>query len=468
MNELLPQSLRRILQGTPELNRCYLVGGCVRDWLLGVATKDFDIEVFGISESALIQALGRWGKVDLVGRSFGVIKVGTDDGRIHDFSLPRRDSKVGIGHQGFAVEFDPAISPREAAARRDFTVNSLMWDARTGELLDFFGGAEDLRNRVLRHTSGAFPEDPLRVLRGMQFAGRFNLVAAPETIELSRGIKAAYAELAIERVREEWMKWATRSTRPSAGLEFLKQSEWLEHFPELAALVGVPQDAEWHPEGDAWVHTLHCVDALVQLPEWLEGDDELRGTLSLAVLTHDLGKATHTKPEPRNGKIRIVSPGHEAAGGPLAESFLQRIGATNEITGRVPKLVTNHMMRVTEISPRAIRRLAHRLAPTTIEQLVVVMTADAFGRPPLPKEVPASVELIRSKSARLSLQSGSPKPVLLGRHLIARGMKPGPEFGKILEAAFEAQLDGEFEDLEGATRWLEARLATGIQTPESG
>src|SRR5688572_9040415 len=206
MNESLPPDLSTVLRKTDELSRAYLVGGCVRDWLLGLPNTDYDIEVFGIGYEDLAKVLSRWGKVDLVGRSFGVLKLTTRAEHTYDFSIPRRDSKTAPGHKGFEVKFDPDLTPRDAAARRDYTINSLMFDPREGKALDFFGGEADLRDRILRHTSAAFPEDPLRVLRGMQFAARFQLTAAQETTELARSIKHTYPELARERVREEWFK----------------------------------------------------------------------------------------------------------------------------------------------------------------------------------------------------------------------------------------------------------------------
>src|ERR1051326_2452847 len=247
MTEFIPTELAGILAETPALKESYLVGGCVRDWLLERPNKDFDVEVFGAGYDHLVAALSRWGRTDLVGRSFGVVKLTTNGGAIYDFTIPRRDSKVAPGHKGFEISFDPGITPNEAAARRDFTINALMFDPRRGVVLDFFGGQEDLRNRVLRHTSEAFVEDPLRVLRGMQFAGRFGLTAAPETVELCRRIKGGCQELAVERVREEWFKWAEKSAVPSRGLRFLAETEWIEHFPEVNALRGTPQDPDWHP-----------------------------------------------------------------------------------------------------------------------------------------------------------------------------------------------------------------------------
>jgi tRNA nucleotidyltransferase (CCA-adding enzyme) len=456
---VIPEELKRILAETPELSRACLVGGCVRDWLLGIPCKDYDIEVFGLGYEELAGALSGWGKVDLVGRSFGVVKLTSRHRETYDFSIPRRDSKTAPGHKGFQIEFDPTLTPRDAAARRDYTINSLMYDPRENRLLDFFNGESDLRNRILRHTSPAFPEDPLRVLRGMQFAARFNLTAAPETIELARSIKDSYPELARERVREEWFKWAEKSNTPSLGLKFLAETEWIEHFPELQAIRGVPQDPEWHPEGDVFTHTCHCCDALAELPEWRSSDAESRIVYMLAILTHDFGKAATTEEAVKHGRLCIVSPGHENASGELAETFLERINAPLAIRERVRPLVVNHMAHFEAISDRAIRRLAKRLEPENIHGLIMVMTADAFGRPPKEKRVPATVEKIASKSEELAVRGKAPEPILLGRHLIARGFSPGPEIGRILKAAYDAQLEGRFKDLEGALKWLAKEAA---------
>ncbi len=465
MSALVPEELAAILANTPELRQSYLVGGCVRDWLLQKANKDFDVEAFGLSYEDLVGALSRWGRTDLVGRCFGVAKLTVASGETFDFSIPRRDSKVAPGHKGFEVTFDPDITPREAAARRDFTINALMFDPRRGEVLDFFNGQEDLQRRILRHTSAAFTEDPLRVLRGMQFAARFDLEAAPETVALCRLISGHYSELAVERVREEWFKWAEKSAKPSRGLRFLVESDWIEHFPEVRVLIGTPQDSEWHPEGDVFVHTGHCLDALVNLPEWLEADSETRIVLSLAVLAHDFAKPQTTHAAMKDGRMRIVSPGHEEAGGPMAESFLNRINAPNAIRERVIPLVTNHLAHLQAITDRSVRRLAKRLEPATIQELVVVITADQFGRPPKPQIIAEKVIALQAKAAELRLQASAPQPILMGRHLIDLGVSPGRDFGLILDAAFDAQLEGSFFDVPGALKWLGSEIH--LPLPES-
>ena len=451
----LPLELASLLRTIPALGRAYLVGGCVRDALLGIAHKDFDLEVYGVGYETLARELGARGRVDLVGKSFGVIKYSSQSGGQWDFSLPRRDSKMAAGHKGFEVEFDPDINPKEAASRRDFTVNALMFDPRRGEYLDFFGGRDDLANKVLRHTSAAFVEDPLRVLRGMQFAARFDLTPAPETIELCRSIVNTFSELAVERVGMEWFKWASGSKRPSAGLRFLKATGWIKHFPEIAALDGTPQDPEWHPEGDVFTHTCHCCDAMAQLPGWQSADEMTRRILMFAILAHDFAKPQTTHTAEREGRLRIVSPGHEEQGGPVAESFLTRINSPNEIKERVVPLVMHHLAHLQTSSARSVRRLANALQPATIEELCLVMTADHFGRPPKPQIVHEGITSMRAKAEELRLRDAAPKPLLMGRHLIARGLRPGGQFGKLLDEAFEAQLEGAFTDLEGAEKWLD-------------
>ena len=455
----IPPELQRILSQTRVLQRAFLVGGCVRDALLGRPHgRDFDIEVFGASYDQLATALAAWGRTDVVGRSFGVVKLNTGSEFTYDFTVPRRDSKVAPGHKGFEIQFEPDIQPREAAARRDFTINSLMFDPRENGLLDFFGGKSDLTQRILRHTSPAFAEDPLRVLRGMQFAARFSLTAAPETIELARRIRDTYPQLAVERVRDEWLKWATDSVLPSAGLRFLLDTGWLDHFPELQAIVGVPQEPEWHPEGDVFIHTCHCCDAMARLPQWQAADRETRAALMLGILTHDFGKPTTTHRALRDGVERITSPGHEEAGAPIARAFLQRIGVSLALQERVLPFVRNHLIHYQTVTDRAVRRLAKRLEPESIEHLCLVITADANGRPPRPVVEPEVVKLLLARAHALEVRRQPPVPILMGRHLLDFGLAPGPRFSQILHTAYEAQLDGAFADLPSARAWLEANI----------
>ncbi|HWA28228.1 MAG TPA: HD domain-containing protein [Lacunisphaera sp.] len=438
-----------------------IVGGSVRDWLLGLQPKDFDVEVYGLDYEALGRALANFGPTDVVGRSFGVLKVRIG-GVEYDFSLPRRESKTGAGHRGFAVAPDPSLTEAEAAARRDFTVNAIAYDPLENRILDFHRGTDDLKQKVLRHTGPAFTEDPLRVLRAFQLAARFEFTVAPETAELCRSISDTYGELPVERVWGEWDKWATKSAKPSLGLRTLKQTGWLRHFPELAALDGVPQEPEWHPEGDVFVHTGHCLDALVKLDSWRGGSPATRRLLSLAVLAHDFGKPGTTKQAERRGKLRWISPEHEAAGGPLAESFLRRIGAPHELVEHVRPLVVNHLLHhdgPAQYRDTTVRRLARKIAPATLDDLMAVMRADHLGRPPLVSaETEKRLGHLRDAARRLALEHVAPKPIVLGRHLIALGRTPGLDFKPALDAAFESQLDGAFADEAGGIEWLKSYL----------
>jgi tRNA nucleotidyltransferase (CCA-adding enzyme) len=317
---IIPEELLVVLAAVRREGRPRLVGGCVRDALLGLPPKDFDVEVGGLDFDGLHAILAPFGATDVVGRNFGVIKLRLA-GAEYDFSLPRRDSKTGSGHRGFVVAPDPELTEADAAARRDFTINAISYDPFTGQLSDPCGGQRDLAARVLRHTSAAFGEDPLRVLRAFQFAARFDLTLAPETAEVCRQIAPSFAELPVERVWGEWDKWLTQSVRPSRGLAVLAEAGWLAHFPEIAALSGTPQDPAWHPEGDVFIHTTHCCDALAALPAWLEAAPARRRILMLAVLAHDFGKPATTVFAERRGQLRWISPGHECAGLPLVERF---------------------------------------------------------------------------------------------------------------------------------------------------
>lgn len=462
----LSPELRSMLTAVQSVGRPRLVGGGVRDWLLGLGnseTTNWDVEVAGVDFETLRRALAPFGATDVVGRSFGVIKVRAH-GLEYDFSLPRRESKTGQGHRGFAVEPDPTLGDADAASRRDFTLNSMALEPFTGEVIDPFAGRKDLEARVLRHTSAAFCEDPLRVLRAFQLAARFDFTLAPETAELCRSMISAYAELPVERVWAEWEKWATKSVRPSRGLQVLEETGWIIHFPEVAALRGTPQEADWHPEGDVMTHTGHCLDALVKLEAWVEAPDSRRRLLSFAVLAHDFGKPATTQHAERRGALRWISPGHEAAGGPIAEAFLRRIGAPLELDAPVKALVVNHLAHhhgnEGEFTDSQVRRLAKRLEPATIGEMAAVMASDALGRPPLPSsEILALIGRLQARAIELALQSSGPKPIVLGRHLIAMGMKPGPDFRPLLDAAFEAQIEGVFGDEEGGIAWAKAHRA---------
>lgn len=431
------------------------VGGCVRDRLFGVDCKDIDIEVFKLSAETLTELLRNFGKVDCVGVSFGVIKLKSFDGTEYDFTLPRRESKIGRGHRGFQVEVDHEMSVEQAAARRDFTINAIYRCPLSDTLIDPFHGETHLRQRVLHSTSDHFAEDPLRVLRGMQFSSRFELIATEETLTKSRSLLGESKDLAQDRIWGEWEKWAVRSRRPSLGLKFLRDCSWLSLYPELAAIVDVPQDPLWHPEGDVWTHTLHVCDAAADIAEREQLSKLDRIVLMFSALCHDYGKATHTRFE----KGRWCSPGHEAAGVEPTLSFLDRIGCPLAIRELVAPLVANHLAhQVPTVTPRMVRRLAVRMNKSSIELLSHLIEADVSGRPPLPRRIPENAKRIVEKSREMKIERNPPTPIVLGRHLIALGYTPSPWFGPILNECFEAQLDGDFEDEASGLLFLNTLL----------
>lgn len=427
--------------------RACLVGGCVRDALLGRAPKDADVEVAGLEASALEALLRQAFRVETVGRAFGIFLL---KGLEVDVALPRRESKAGTGHKAFAVEGDPWLDPASAAARRDFTINAISWDILSGEIIDPHDGRADLQAGILRHVSPAFSEDPLRVLRAMQFAARFDFQIAAETVVRCQSIEPE--DLPAERLFEEWAKLMRCGIRPSRGLAFLRDCGWVQYFPELAALIDCPQDPQWHPEGDVWTHTLHCMDAFA---EQRTGDDWEDLVVGFAVLCHDFGKPSTTVSDP-DGRIR--SPGHDITGLPPTETFLRRLSQHRELIDAVLPLVETHMrpaeLYKSQASDGAIRRLARKVR---IDRLIRVTQADMAGRPPLPADFPAGAWLA-ARAQDLQVADASPRPILLGRHLVARGWKPGPAFKPVLEAAFEAQIEGAFAEEAGALAWLDHYL----------
>jgi tRNA nucleotidyltransferase (CCA-adding enzyme) len=432
--------------------RPLIVGGAVRDALMGAAPSEFDIEVYHLPIERLVDLLTGFGRVDAVGRSFGILKLRTPAGEL-DISLPRRESKIGAGHRGFLATPDPSMTPREAAARRDFTWNALAVTPE-GELLDFFGGAADLGAGIIRHTTAAFAEDPLRVLRAMQFAARFDMRLAPETAALCRALLPEAATLPTERIWGEWQKWAIKGHKPAAGLRVLAETGWLALYPELAALIDCPQDSTWHPEGDVWIHTLSVCDAAAAIAEREQLADDQRAILLFAALCHDLGKPATTA---MGADGRIRSPGHALAGVELAKALLRRLGCPRALVAQVAPLVREHMAHIgAQLSDRTVRRLALRLAPATITAWGWLVEADHSGRPPLPASNPGAAMVALAQ--QLSVSTGRPAPILQGRDLLAAGMTPGPALGAALERAYQAQIDGAFDNVEDGLAWV-ARYA---------
>ena len=430
--------------------RAFFVGGYVRDRLLGLDAKDVDVEVFGLELAALESLLGSFGRVLRVGESFGVLRLAHVGA---DFSLPRRDSKVAAGHRGFAVASDPHLDFESAARRRDLTINSMSCDPLTGEIVDPFGGRRDLERGVLRATDAhAFPEDPLRALRVAQFIARFEMSADPVLVDLCR--EAPLDEVSGERIFEELRKLLLKGRRPSAGLRFLETSGLLRFFPELEALIGVPQDPEWHPEGDVWVHTRLVVDEAAGLRDG--GDDDL--ALMLGALCHDLGKPLSTCTDTQG---RVRSPRHSERGVDPTRALLERLRAPKELVRRVCALVLHHLAPALFVrngtTAKGYRRLARKLdaSGVSLALLVRVAQADHLGRTGEVRKSPPG-ERFLAQARRFLVAEGPPRDVVMGRHLVARGLTPGPAFSGILERCREIQDEESWQD---ADRIIDAVLA---------
>lgn len=602
--------------------KALVVGGAVRDAVMGVVPKDIDVEVYGADYDALNATLAKYGRADIVGKSFGVVKLRTPDGQDYDFSVPRRDSKTGDGHTGFEITVDHTMTPKEAAARRDFSMNALAYDPLTNEIHDYYHGIEDLQNGVLRATTDAFKEDPLRTLRGMQFAARYGLRLDPETAKMCREIVDSHDELATERIAEEWMKLAIKGKQPGTALEYLADTGWLKHYPELEAMFDTPQDPEWHPEGwdnfdapehkrniytkddqnvshwqdvagftggapsgsryveppykskspdrqhenypephvyvtidvpvsnygryvfeqnrieatpianlavrhlvmqyggaelndkkhrrgdnppqspvvythaekqgnyveltvglhselsqelvkrgcpahvyvkmgDVATHTAHVMNEAASIAErdGLQGDD--RATLVLAAMVHDVAKPKTTEIQHRNGRgLSITSVGHEKAGEPMAVELLERMGIKKSIRDKVGPLVAKHLAHIyTTPNKSSVRKLAHSIAPATLEEWSRLIESDHSGRPPLPKELPHQAARLLDIARADGVSKGKPTPLIQGKHVLPYyGGAAGQHIGEAIKDAYNAYLNGTYDNLEAGQQWLSEYL----------
>ena len=465
MRTAQPPGLARLLAALREAGgRPYLVGGAVRDALLGLPLEDWDVEVFGLPADRLEPLLAGHGRVDAVGQAFRVYKLAGVEGvrGALDVSLPRRDSKVGPGHRGIAVSGDPFLPVDEAARRRDFTINALMFDPATGEIVDPWGGRRDLEARVLRAVDPAtFGDDPLRALRGVQFAARYELQVDEATAALCASMPLA--ELPADRVFGEIEKLLLKAGRPSLGLALLKAWGMLEAVaPELLPLGTTPQDPEWHPEGDVWTHTLQVVDEAAALLDGLEADRPRQLAVMLSALCHDVGKPATTRFE--DGRVR--SRGHEEAGLPPTETLLERWNVHTrqgyDVRAQVLALVAQHLKpgqlydERERVSDGAIRRLARKCET---DLLYRVAKADCLGRRPGRFE-PVAMEWFKERVHALDVALRPPEPLLKGRDLLELGVAPGPRIGRVLRAVYEKQLDGAVTTLEDARAEAARLIAT--------
>jgi tRNA nucleotidyltransferase (CCA-adding enzyme) len=425
----------------------------VRDRLRGRPSKDIDLEVFGVAQDRLPALLAVFGRVEAVGQSFPVYKVAG-----LDVALPRRESKSGRGHKGFDVAGDPSMSVEDAARRRDFTVNAIAWDPLTNQYEDPFNGVADINRRLLRAVDlTTFGDDSLRVLRAIQFAARFEFTLDVATATLCQRI--GLDDLPAERIWGEIEKLLVAAERPSIGFDLALELGVIDRLlPELRPLVGCAQEPEWHPEGDVWTHTLMVVDRARTLNADL--DRAKLVTIMLGAVCHDLGKPATTAFI--DGRIRSLN--HEEAGVAPTNRLLDRLNIHTldgfDVRTQVVGLVAHHLKpgmfyKAEQVGDGAFRRLAQKV---DLELLARLARADCLGR--TGRFDCSAMDWFLERARALGVEHRPPAPLLMGRHLLDLGVRPGPVVGELLRQVYEKQLDGEVRDLEEAISAAKTFLTT--------
>ena len=413
--------------------RAMLVGGCVRDGLLGIPSADIDCEVYGLAPDALRALAAQFGDVDDSGEKYGIF---TLRGEGIDLAVPRTERRTGPHHGDFEVLPDPTLSFEKAASRRDFTVNAILRDALTGEIVDPFGGQADLKNHILRAVPGAgFEEDPLRVLRGAQFAARYDLMVDEATMEKMRRMPTD--ALSPARVMSETKKALMQSAHPEVYFDILRRAGALEvWFKELAALIGVRQNPKYHPEGDAYVHTMLVLREAAEMREAAQKPLNLM----LAALVHDLGKAATTTQD-QNGNSHSCE--HEIAGVPLLSAMLSRIGAGKDMLAYCENMCRLHMRAHVCYYVQVEAGRTNLLFDESVcpHDLALLAACDTMGKGSAGGDAPKEEAFLmgRVKIYQETIAGGMPS----GGMLLAGGMKPGPELAKALGEARRRALLGE-------------------------
>lgn len=465
-------AIRKIANNVRQAGgRALLVGGPVRDAVLHRAVKDFDLEIFGLSAEQIETIARQHGPVKSVGQIFGILKVRVGQHEI-DLAAPRRERKVSPGHRGFDVAIDPHMPLREAARRRDFTINAIYQDPLTDEILDPFHGQEDVKQKILRVVDPrTFVEDPLRVLRAFQFAARFELTPDPETVHVLREMLPSVNELPADRLREEWIKLCLLAKQPSIGFSLALSIGYFHRWPEFELMATTMQGETEHPEGDVWKHTMMAVDKAVMIAERDMLTDETRLTTVLATFCHDVGKPATL----RKMDGRITAHGHAQAGVEPARRWLTSQGFSEHMVAPMLNLVRDHMVlhelyesdRRAPVTDGAIRRMLRKLHPASIQQLVTVGEADFLGRGPWvgkhgqevwPRHYPRKTWFL-DRLARAKLED-DPPPIIQGRDLIDLGWKPGPAFSPVIAAAET------YAEETNATREAILNLLRTTQSPD--
>lgn len=445
----------------------YMVGGSVRDLVLGRTIKDVDIEVHGLTEKKLELILKQFGQVILVGKKFGVLRLKNFD---VDWSLPRTDSK---GRKPL-VKINPKMGIEFACKRRDLTMNAMAINLdfvcseleylkklsgakfiKALKIIDPFGGLKDIsKKRLCAVDNDLFLEDPLRFFRVMQFIGRFQMLPDKNLSDLCKKMNlwdsALQKPLARERIFEEIKKLFMKSKEPSLGFRWLlKINRLKETFPELFSLVGIMQNPKYHPEGDVFEHTMQALDAAANLEFYDKANLESeKFVIMLVTLCHDLGK-------PETTDLELHAHGHAHAGVKFCTSLLRRLTNKKTLVSTIKKLVEHHceplIFLKDKASLKAYKRLASKLAPdATLRQLALVALADKRGRnkkshKPFVKKY-AEIFLKFMQNMKAANVENEPEPaVLLGRHLLDC-VKPGPEMGRLLALAYSIQIDKGIKD----------------------
>ena len=415
----LPGRLLKIAGDIREAGgRAFLVGGWVRDALLGKSCRDYDVEVYDMAQDALVPILSKYGRTNLVGKAFGVIHLAMK-GLSLDFSFPRTESKVGYGHRGFVVHTDEKLSFKEAALRRDFTINAMGMELPELTLCDPYGGIDDLKTHTLRHVGPAFAEDSLRILRGVQFASRFGCTLAPDTVELCRTL--SLDDLSVERLFEEFKKWLLKPGKPSLGLKAFLDIKLDEYFPEI------------HPFKDSWETLGTILDNMVPLRDTLSESQAME--FAFAALL---------------------------CGSPETSlKFLERITNETHLLKIVPPLLKAYQELDTAIvnDAPALRRLAVKLGGLKLLGLLVKCTPREFYAGSA-ADGECFADKLWNAASELDLVEEAPQPYLMGKMLMDMGVKPGKQMGEIIKKSFELQLDGEIKNAEEAIAWARSAIST--------
>ena len=415
------QMAQRIAQEVSAVGgRAYFVGGYVRDSILKKENKDIDLEIHGVTEPLLLEILQKLGQPITMGKSFGVFNLRGFD---LDIAMP-----CGKDRQA-----DPFLGTKQAAMRRDLTINAMMQDVLTGEVLDYFGGKHDLGEGVIRHVDDAtFAEDPLRVLRVAQFAARFGFCVAEETLTLCR--KLSLKDLPRERVWAETEKALLKSEKPSVYFETLQKMEQLDvWFPELKELIGIEQNPVYHPEGDVWTHTMMVLDAAATLR--CQAADPLG--LMTAAVCHDLGKITATVEI--DGVLHAYD--HENQGMAIAGRFLRRLTAERKLHSYVANMVRLHMRPNVAARQKSGVKSMCKLFDQSIlpEDLLLLAKADHLGK--LHSEDYEETERFLQKHLAV-FHERMARPYVMGADLLQAGFTPGEKFKEALDYAHKLRLAG--------------------------